>query len=235
MRALVSSLGSSLVFLLSALPLLAESVPGARSEWAVPSRALPADHPSRLPDDGFVPFHEKDGVGIRIRALPDGRTVVRSVAEIPAPPASVARFMADVGGWSAWVKRLRASERLAGDPPAYRIFFDAPWPFSDRDYAIVPALDRDAEGHDVLWWASAADRLPARVSGVVRVTEVEGGVVFLPGTLAGTTRVVYSDVAVLGGRLPGWAVRESYRRGPVGILGALRRHFSDAGPARASP
>lgn len=222
-----------LLWLLAPLLLFGETVqPPERGPSGLPSHTLPADHPCRLPDNGFVPFHEKDGVAIRTHELPGGRVVVRSVAEIPAPPEDVARFMSDVGGWSAWVKRLRSSERISGDSLAFHLAFDAPWPFSNRDYAIVPALDRDAEGNLVLWWESAADRLPPPRHGVVRVSEIRGGVVFLPGSREGTTRVVYSDVAVLGGKLPGWATRESYRRGPVGILGALRRHFSEEGTAR---
>ena len=202
----------------------------------LPSVTLPADHPCRLPDESFVPFYEKEGVAIRTHVRAGGRAVVRSVAEIPASPETVARFMSDVGAWSTWVKRLRSSERITGEPPAFHLAYDAPWPFSDRDYGVVPALDRDVEGHLVLWWESAADRLPPPLRGVIRVSEIRGGLVFLPGSREGTTRVVYSDVAVLGGRLPGWAIRESYRRGPVGILGALRRHFEEAGrgPARGT-
>jgi len=218
---------SSLLVLAPLLLLLEENAARARLDFSgLPLLPLPANHPCRLPDKGFAAFYEKGGVTIRTHLLAEGRAVVRSVAEIPAPPERVARFMADVGAWSTWVKRLRRSERLPGEPPAFHLFYDAPWPFSDRDYALAPAFDRDEDGNPLVWWESAADRLPPAERSVVRVHEIRGGLVFRPGSLPDTTRVVYTDLAVLGGRLPAWAVRESYRRGPVGILGALRRVFA---------
>ena len=213
---------------LGTLLLAAGSAARARADApGLPSVPLPRNHPCRIPDESFTPFYEKDGVAIRTHPLGSGRAVVRSAAEIPAPPETVAKFLADVGAWSAWVKRLRSSARVGGEPPAFHLSYHAPWPFSDRDYGLAPSLSRDAEGHLVLWWESAADRLAPPLHGVIRVREIEGGLVLLPGTGEGATRVVYSDVAVLGGRLPGWAIRESWRRGPVGILGALRRHFEE--------
>jgi len=190
---------------------------------ALPRAPLPEDHPCRLPDERFVPFHEKDGIVIRTAQEADGMTVVRSVVEIAASVEKTAGVLADIEGWVRWVKRLRAVERVPSEPPAFRLVVDAPWPFSDRDYGIAPAVDRDARGAPVVWWESAAERIGPQRRGLVRVTRIRGGFTLEPGTAAGSTRVVYSDVAVLGGRLPRWAVRESYRRGPVGILGSLRR------------
>ena len=191
----------------------------------LPETPLPANHPSTLPDALFTKFHEQDGIVIRTATV-DGLTVVRSTTLLPAQPDLAAGILADVVSWSGWVKRLESSKRLDGDPPAFWLRFDAPWPFADRDYAIVPAVSKDAAGNQILWWESGASRLPPPGPHTIRVTNIRGGIVFLPGEDPGTTRIVYTDVAVLGGKLPRWAIRESYRRGPVGILGALRRKLT---------
>ena len=31
--------------------------------------------------------------------------------------------------------------RIAGGPPSFRLLVEAPWPFSDREYAIAPSLE----------------------------------------------------------------------------------------------
>lgn len=191
----------------------------------VPSAPMPEDHPVRLKDELFAPFHQKDGVWIRAARVGD-LTVLRSTTTLPASPERAARFFGDVGGWARWVKRLRASEPLSGSPPAFWLRVDAPWPFSDRDYALLPSLDATPEGDPVVWWESGADRLPPPGPRTIRISVIRGGAVFRPGPTPATTRIVYTDVAVLGGKVPAWAVRESYRRGPVGILGALRRRLA---------
>lgn len=198
----------------------------AASHRDLPVRLVPPDHPCRAADERFHRFHEKDGVLIRTAEEPDGTTIVRSEEEVTAAPEVVADLLADIGGWSRWVKRVRRSERLSGDPPAFHVVVDSPWPFSDRDYGLTPAVDRDENGALVLWWESAAGRLEPPPKGVIRVTRIRGGFVLDAGQRPGTTHVVYSDVAVLGGKLPRWAIRESYKRGPVGILGALRRELT---------
>lgn len=201
---------------------LALAVALASAIAGLPEAPLPPEHPSTLPDTLFQKFHEHDRIVIRTATV-GGLTVVRSTTLLPGSPEAAASILADVAAWSGWVKRLESSKRLEGDPPAFWLRFDAPWPFVDRDYAVVPALTKDASGNPVIWWESGASRLPPPSSHTIRVTNIRGGIILFPGEAPGTTRIVYTDVAVLGGRLPGWAIRESYRRGPVGILGALRR------------
>ncbi|MEO6324378.1 MAG: hypothetical protein ABIT01_02740, partial [Thermoanaerobaculia bacterium] len=137
----------------------------------LPVTPLPSDHPSNLPDAVFQRFYEKEGVVIRTATV-DGSTIVRSTTTLPGAPEKAARMLADVGSWSAWVKRLRSSNRLAGEPPAFWLRFDAPWPFSDRDYAVVPALTEDGDGNLILWWETGAARLPPPEAHSIRVTEV---------------------------------------------------------------
>ncbi len=150
---------------------------------------------------------------------------MRSTIELEAPPDVVLRFLGDVSRWSAWIKRLDVSELLPGQPPAFHLLFDAPWPFANRDYAIAPALFRDAFGNPIFHWESASERLPPPAKGVLRVRVIRGGFVIQNGRSPNSSRLAYSDVAVLGGKLPTWAIRESYKRGPLGILGALRREL----------
>lgn len=163
---------------------LAATRVGTADALDLPIARLPDDHPCRLPDDRFHLLEEKDGIVIRTSAQSDGTTVVRSEVEIAATAPTVADLLADIEGWSRWLKRLESAKRVDGEPPAFHLVVRAPWPFSDRDYGILPALDR-----------------------------------------------VDPDS---GGRLPRWAIRESYRRGPIGILGSLRRVLSSRGAAARS-
>jgi hypothetical protein len=139
--------------------------------------------------------------------------------------------------WPEWAPRVRAAARLAGAPLAFRLLIDAPWPFSNREYAIAPSLEEDA-GRLLVFWDGATERLPPPAKGIVRISRVGGGFSLEEEAGAGTTRVVYTHESDLGGRLPGWAEDGSNRRGPVGVLRGLRRALSrgaDQGPVLREP
>lgn len=197
----------------------------------LPRRSPPPDHPCALPDAAFEDFHESDGVRIRILRRPDGAPVVRATTRISALPLAAAALVAHVEGWPGWAPRVRTAARLAEGPPAFRLLVDAPWPFSDREYAIAPSLEEDA-GRLLVYWDGATERLPPPAKGLVRISRVRGGFSFEEEAGAGTTRVVYTHESDLGGRLPGWAEDGSNRRGPVGVLRGLRRALSSAAPQR---
>ena len=191
----------------------------------LPRRSAPPDHPCALPDAVFEDFHESDGVRIRILRRPDGAPIVRATTRISALPLAAAELVARVEGWPEWAPRVRAAAWLAGGPPAFRLLVDAPWPFSDRDYAIAPSLEEDA-GKLLVFWDGATERLPPPAKGVVRISRVRGGFSFDQEAGAGTIRVVYPHESDLGGRLPRWAEDGSNRRGPIGVLRGLGRALS---------
>ncbi len=195
---------------------------------ALPAATLPPGHPVLVPDERFTLLNEKDGIRIRTADAGDGTAVVRSEVDVAGTPEEAAALLADVARWPDWVRRVRTAVRLPGEPPAFHLLVDAPWPFSDRDYGIVPFVGRLEGGALVVWWESAAERLGPERPGYVRVRRIRGGILFTP-TEKGA-HLVYSDVAELGGRLPRWAIRESYKRGPLGVLGGLRRRLADRPP-----
>jgi hypothetical protein len=203
------------------LPLAA----GEDSLSALPRRSAPPDHPCALPDAAFEEFHESEGVRIRILRQPAGAPIVRATTRLHALPLAAAALVARVEGWPEWAPRGRAATRLSGAPPAFRLLVDAPWPFSDREYAIAPSLEEDA-GRLLVFWDGATERLPRPAKSVVRISRVRGGFSFEEEAGTGTTRVVYTHESDLGGRLPGWAEDASNRRGPVGVLRGLRRALS---------
>lgn len=209
---------------------LAAGVPrtaGEDSLSVLPRRSAPPDHPCALPDAAFEEFHESDGVRIRILRRPGDAPIVRATTRVHAPPLAAAALVARVEGWPGWAPRVRAAERLAGPPPVFRLLVDAPWPFSDREYAIAPSLEEDA-GRLLVFWDGATERLPPPAKGIVRISHVRGGFSFEVEAGAGTTRVVYTHESDLGGHLPGWAEDGSNRRGPVGVLRGLRRSLASS-------
>ncbi|HYN42851.1 MAG TPA: hypothetical protein VE129_13800 [Thermoanaerobaculia bacterium] len=222
-------LAGSLVLPLAADPPLAA---GESSLAALLRRSAPSDHPCALPDAAFEDFHESDGVRIRILRRPDGAPVVRATTRVNALPLAAAALIARVEEWPGWAPRVRAAARLTGGPPAFRLLVDAPWPFSDREYAIAPLLEEDA-GRLLVYWGGATERLPPPAKGIVRISRVRGGFSFEEEAGAGTTRVVYTHESDLGGRLPGWAEDGSNRRGPIGVLRGLRRALSPRAPQGA--
>lgn len=188
---------------------------------SLPRRSPPPDHPCALPDAAFEELHEADGVQVRILRPPNGAPVVRATTWVGATPLAAAAAVARVEGWTAWAPRVREAAGLGGAPRAFRLLVDAPWPFSDREYAVAPSYDGDSV-RIVVFWESASDRLPPRLKGVVRLSHVRGGFSFEEESGRGSTRVVYSHESDLGGRLPRWAEDGSNRRGPVGVLRGLR-------------
>ena len=195
---------------------------GEDSLSVLPRRSPPPDHPCALPDAAFEEFHESDSVRIRILRRPHGAPIVRATTRVHALPLAAAAIVARVEGWPKWAPRVRAAERLAGAAPAFRLLVDAPWPFSDREYAIAPSLEEDA-GRLLVFWDGATERLPPPVKGIVRISSVRGGFSFEEEAGEGTTRVIYTHESDLGGRLPSWAEDGSNRRGPIGVLRGLQR------------
>lgn len=188
----------------------------------LPQRSPPADHPCALSDEGFEVILESDGVRVRVLRPAGGAPIVRATTQVGAPPLAAAAIVAHVEGWPEWAPRVRASSALAGQTPAFRLLVDAPWPFSDREYAIAPSFHEHA-GRLLLFWDGATERLSPPAKGVVRLSRVRGGFSFEEDAGLGTTRVVYTHESDLGGRLPAWAEDGSNRRGPVGVLRGLRR------------
>lgn len=228
MRARIASgVASALLSGLLVLPLAAAPpLPAGEDALSVlPRRSAPPDHPCAFPDAAFEEFHESDDVRIRILRRPDGAPIVRATTRVHAPPLAAAALVAHVEGWPEWAPRVRAATRLAGASPAFRLVVDAPWPFSDREYAIAPSLEEDA-GRLLVFWDGAPERLPPQAKGIVRISRVRGGFSFEEEAGTGTIRVVYTHDSDLGGRLPGLAEDGSNRRGPVGVLRGLQRALS---------
>lgn len=209
---------------LAALALTLALPAGAGPLDALPAAPLPADHPARVPEASFVPLNARDGVTIRIAEMPDGVTLVRSEVDVPSPPEEAAAVLADVARWPEWLRRVKRTEPVAGAPNAWHVFIHAPWPFRDRDYGLALSRDDGSPERVAVWWESASDRIGPPSPGHVRVARIRGAFVLTP--VPGGSHVVYTDVADLGGRLPRWALRESYKRGPIGVLASFRRRVA---------
>lgn len=137
---------------------------------------------------------------------------------IAAPPADVARWMADamierLPDWSdEFVDGEVLDERPPGDATFRRVVrarYHTPWPLADREY--VYWLERfDADGETLITYQSVVPHRPASPGAVYatlhatahRVRPHEGG-----------TQLDHVLVTDLGGRLPGWAVDHLFRGG----------------------
>ncbi len=194
---------------------------------ALPSGTAPATHPCRLPDEAFEPLGESSGIAVSVERRAVEPRAVRARVELDAPAGRVLAVVADVPSWSRWIGRIRSLVRLHGEPLAFHVRFGAPWPASDRDYAVLPALDRASPAPPAVFWTTDPARLPPRARGVVRVTDLTGG--FVVEALGGSRcRVVYTERVGPGGSLPAWALRRSRRNGPAEILAGLARFVEEA-------
>ena len=217
-RAAVLALAA--VIALSSASLARAASPASPAD--LPSGTVPAAHPCSLPDEAFEPLGESSGIAVTIERRTVEPRAVRALVELDAPAERVLAVVADVPAWPRWIERIRFLVRLPGEPLAFQVRFGAPWPASDRDYAVLPAIDRASPAAPAVFWTTGPTRLPPPARGVVRVTDVAGGfVVEALGT--GRSRVVYTERVDPGGSLPAWAVRRSRRSGPAEILNGLAR------------
>lgn len=187
---------------------------------ALPSGTVPAAHPCRLPDEAFEPLGESSGIAVTIERRPVEPRAVRARVELDAPAERVLAVVADVTAWPRWIGRIRSLVLLPDEPLAFHVRFGAPWPASDRDYAVLPALDRASPAAPAVFWTTDPARLPPPAPGVVRVTNLAGAFV-VEGVGGSRSRVVYTERVDPGGSMPAWAVRRSRRRGPAEILKGL--------------
>ncbi|MCG3193664.1 MAG: hypothetical protein DIJKHBIC_02918 [Thermoanaerobaculia bacterium] len=203
---------------------------------SLPERTPPPDHPCLLPDSLFAPLARADGIETALARLADGKAVLRTVAQLPAPPSRLLSLLEDVEGWPRFIKRIRSLSRIPGERLLLHVFFNAPWPLSDRDYGLLPAVSREASGGGTVFWEAASAQLPPKPAGIVRVDPVRGGFAVTPVEATGGSRLVYTELDSFVETLPAPARDAARSRGPREIVSSLRALLaSEAAAWRAPP
>lgn len=199
---------------------------GGPAGAVLPERPLAAGHPCRIEDARFSPLHEEHGVSVGLARLPGGAVVLRARAGFDAPAGRITAILEDVARWPTWIGRLRSFVLLPGEPPAFAAVFGAPWPLREREYALAPAVARDAEA-TVVFWEDASTRLAPPSAGRVRVAPVSGCFAVSPGPTAGSATLAYTERDVFGESLPVWMRGAGRTTGPVRLVDGLRARLRE--------
>ena len=158
---------------------------------------------SALSTDGFTLIAEERGVKVYRR---DKRPGIELAAEgvIPASPERVRRVLLDYPSHQRWQKHLKENRILARGARFLDVYQRLDLPvLDDRDFTLHVTWGEEGE---IPWmhFAVANDRGPAPVSGVVRVTEHEGGWRLEPVDGGKATHAVYRFYIDLAGSFPAW-------------------------------
>ncbi len=203
---------------------------------SLPERTLPPDHPCLLPDDRFAPIARADGIETALARLADGKAVLRTTAQLAASPSRLLSLLEDVEGWPRFIKRIRSLSRIPGGRLLLHVVFNAPWPLSDRDYGLFPAVSREAHGGGTVFWEPTSAGLPPKPSGIVRVDPVRGGFAVTPVEVTGGSRLIYTELDSFVETLPAPAREAARNRGPREIVSSLRTLLASEGvPRQVAP
>jgi hypothetical protein len=188
------------VALLATAPLVGAAPPDAPAPGGKASAPAPA---SALVGEGFAFLGEENGVKVYRREKRPGIELAAE-GKIAATPERVRRVLIDYPSHPRWQKHLKENRVLSyGDGSLY-VYQRLGLPvLDDRDFTLHATWGADA---DVLWtrFAIANDHGPAPVSGVVRVTQQEGGWRLEPVDGGAATHAVYRCHIDLAGSFPAW-------------------------------
>lgn len=158
---------------------------------------------SALLGEGFVLIGEEKGVKVYRREKRAGIELA-ATGKIGASPERVRRVLVDYPSHPRWQKHLKENKVLAFGPSSLDVYQRLGLPvLDDRDFTLHVTWGNDA---DLFWmrFAVANERGPAPVSGVVRVTQQEGGWRLEPAEGGKATQAVYRCYIDLAGSFPAW-------------------------------
>lgn len=181
--------------------------PAALLSAVFPARAAPppgAPKPaSALAGEGFELLGDERGVKVYRR---NKRPGIELAAEgsFAASPERIRRVLVDYPNHSRWQKHLKENRILARGDRSLYVYQRLDLPvIDDRDFTLNVTWGDEG---DVLWmrFATANERGPAPVKGVVRVTDHEGGWRLEPVAGGKATHAVYRFHIDLAGSFPAW-------------------------------
>jgi len=181
------------------------SLAGAASPDAPPppDRMSAPPPASSLSGEGFVLLGEEKGVKVYRREKRPGIELAAE-GKIGAAPERVRRVLVDYPSHPRWQKHLKENRVLAFGEGSLDVYQRLSLPvLDDRDFTLHVTWGKDV---DVSWtrFAVANARGPAPVSGVVRVTQQEGGWRLEPADGGSATHAVYRCYIDLAGSFPAW-------------------------------
>lgn len=182
---------------------LAGAAPPDSPAPASPERLGAPPPASGLAGEGFALVGEAKGVKVYRREKRPGIELAAE-GKIAASPERVRRVLIDYPSHTRWQKHLKENRVLAFGEGSLDVYQRLSLPvLDDRDFTLHVTWGKDA---DVLWthFAIANDRGPAPVSGVVRVTQQEGGWRLEPADGGSATHAVYRCYIDLAGSFPAW-------------------------------
>lgn len=167
-----------------------------------PSSRAPAPA-SALAGEGFTLIGEERGVKVYRR---EKRAGIELAAEgtFAAAPERVRRVLLDYPSHQRWQKHLKENRILARGDGFLDVYQRLDLPvLDDRDFTLHVTWGNDG---DVQWmrFATANEKGPAPVRGVVRVTAHEGGWRLEPTSGGQGTHAVYRFYLDLAGSFPAW-------------------------------
>ncbi|MEP7125230.1 MAG: hypothetical protein ABJE95_30145 [Byssovorax sp.] len=186
---------------------LAVSLAGIASHAAAappsPERLSAPPPASSLIGEGFAFLGEEKGVKVYRREKRPGIELAAE-GKIGGAPERVRRVLVDYPSHPRWQKHLKENRVLAFGEGSLDVYQRLSLPvLDDRDFTLHVTWGSDA---DVLWthFLIANERGPAPVSGVVRVTQQEGGWRLEPADGGSATHAVYRCYIDLAGSFPAW-------------------------------
>jgi len=213
----------AILFALAPLAASAEPPPPSPAQAKAPTAARAPAPASALASEGFTLLGEEKGVRVHNR---DKRSGVEFAAEarLPAPPEQVRRALLDYASHQKWQERLKENKIVARDADSLLVYQRLELPvIDDRDYTLKATWG--AEGQ-ILWmrFAAANERGPKPVSGVVRVTALEGGWRLEPEGDKGT-RAVYRFHIDVAGSVPSWLGKGQAKDNIIDFFIRLKREL----------
>jgi hypothetical protein len=175
----------------------ASTEPANASKTGAPAPA------SALAGEGFTLIGEEKGVKVYRR---EKRPGIELAAEgnFNATPDRVRRVLIDYPSHRKWQKHLKENRILGRGEGSLDVYQRLDLPvLDDRDFTLHVTWGDEAGVH---WmrFATANERGPAPIKGVVRVTDHEGGWRLEPTGEGKSTHAVYRFYLDLAGSFPAW-------------------------------
>lgn len=179
---------------------------------------------SALANEGFVLIHEDGGVKVYQR---DKRAGLEFAAEgsFAASPERVRKVLLDYPSYGKWQKHFKEVRVLGRGADFVDVYQRMSVPvIDDRDYTLHVTWGDDA---GVLWtrFATANDRGPAPVPGVVRVTDHSGAFRLEPADGGKSTRAVYRFHIDMAGSVPAWMAKSQASKDIAGFFVAVAKQL----------
>jgi hypothetical protein len=158
---------------------------------------------SALASEGFVFIGEDKGVKVYRREKRHGIELAAE-GNLAASPERVRRVLTDYPSHQKWQKHLKENRILGKGDNFLDVYQRLDLPvLDDRDFTLHVTWGNESDVH---WmrFATANEKGPAPVKGVVRVTDHEGGWRLEPTEGGKGTHAVYRFYLDLAGSFPAW-------------------------------